>query len=203
MISPFSTDIHPLARKAAAEVTERVHAYMSANLDSELHRQGKMFGVLVIEPSAFSNQQSDHYLAAFSAKLDGSYYHEGFVPPVHDEWLKANDGKEPIGHSKEESRRLQKLLFANYSFVNGRGERKNLLDIFANEKPIVPPEEWFDKSKIINHKSQILPPSGAGECCGPKLLQYGTLDFPGVNCLFNQDFVIPVKGFHNCAVQFL
>ena len=172
MISPFSTDIHPLARKAATEVIERVHAYMSANPDSELHRQGKMFGVLVIEPSAFSNQQSDHYLAAFSAKLDGSYYHEGFVPPVHDEWLKANDGKEPIGHSKEESRRLQKLLFANYSFVNGRGERKNLLDIFANEKPIVPPEEWFDKSKIINHKSQILPPSGAGECCGPKLLQY-------------------------------
>ena len=176
MISPFSTDIHPLARKAATEVTERVHAYMSAHPDSELHRQGKMFGVLIIEPSAGSNQQSDTYLAAFSAKLDGSYYHEGFVPPVHDEWFKANGGKEPIGHSKEESRRLQKLLFANYSFVNGRGERKNLLDIFANEKPIVPPEEWFDnelKNERINElKKEILPPSGAGECCGPKLLQY-------------------------------
>ena len=52
---------------------------MRANPESELHRQGKMFGVLMVEGS-------DHplpYLAAFSAQLDGSYDHEGFVPPVY------------------------------------------------------------------------------------------------------------------------
>jgi len=130
---------------------------MREHPESELHTCGKMFGVLLYEGG---------YLAAFSAKLDGSYLHEGFVPPVYAMT------EEPVGHSKEESRRLQRLLFANYTFVNGKGESKNLLEIFANEKPIVPADEWFDKSKIINHKSQILPPSGAGECCAPKLLQY-------------------------------
>ena len=130
---------------------------MREHPESELHTCGKMFGVLMHE---------DGYLAAFSAKLDGSYFHEGFVPPVYAMT------EEPVGHSKEESRRLQRLLFANYNFLNGRGESKNLLEIFKEEKPIVPADEWFDKSKIINHKSQILPPSGAGECCAPKLLQY-------------------------------
>ena len=84
---------------------------------------------------------------------------------------------EPIGTSKEESRRLQRLLFANYNFINGKGESKNLLEIFANEKPIVPADEWFDvsrKSKVERQK-QILPPSGAGECCAPKLLQYALM----------------------------
>ena len=157
MVSPFEIPPLPAAQAAAEEVIEKVHAYMRANPDSELHRQGKMFGVLLYEGG---------YLAAFSAKLDGSYYHEGFVQPV------CEMQEEPIGTSKEESRRLQRLLFANYSFTNGFGEYKNLLEIFANEKPIIPAEDWFSKSKIINQKSQILPPSGTGECCAPKLLQF-------------------------------
>ena len=134
---------------------------MCVHPESELHQCGKMFGVLLYEGG---------YLAAFSAKLDGSYFHEGFVPPVYAMM------QEPIGTSKEESRRLQKLLFANYNFVNGKGEFKNLLEIFANEKPIVPAEEWFDVSRELRVKSQeprvSMPPSGAGECCAPKLLQY-------------------------------
>ena len=130
---------------------------MREHPESELHTCGKMFGVLIYEGG---------YLAAFSAKLDGSYFHEGFVPPVYAMT------EEPIGHSKEESRRLQRLLFANYSFLNGRGESKNLLEIFANEKPIVPADEWFS-SAVSNQSSAFrLPPSGAGECCAPKLLQY-------------------------------
>lgn len=134
---------------------------MREHPESELHTCGKMFGVLIYEGG---------YLAAFSAKLDGSYLHEGFVPPVYAMT------EEPVGHSKEESRRLQRLLFANYNFVNGKGESKNLLEIFANEKPIVPADEWFGKelkservSELVNER---MPPSGAGECCAPKLLQY-------------------------------
>ena len=156
MISPFVIPPSPEAQKAAKEVIEKVHAYMGVHPESELHRCGKMFGVLVYEGG---------YLAAFSAKLDGSYHHDGFVPPVYEMT------EEPIGTSKEESRRLQKLLFANYSFVNGQGETKNLLEIFKDEK-VINPDDWFNKSQIKNQKSQILPPSGAGECCAPKLLQY-------------------------------
>lgn len=160
IMSPFTIPPHPLAQKAAAEVMERVHAYMNMHPESELHQCGKMFGVLVYD--------SDKYLAAFSAMLDGSYHHEGFVPPVYEMTAP------PIGTSKAESQRLQRLLFANYQFVNGHGETKNLLEIFQDEKPIVPAEEWFDagkKTKTLADKEK-LPPSGAGECCAPKLLQY-------------------------------
>ena len=112
---------------------------MRMHPESELHTCGKMFGVLIYDGG---------YLSAFSAKLDGSYFHEGFVPPVYA----MTD--EPIGTSKEESRRLQKLLFANYNFVNGKGESKNLLEIFKDEK-VVSPDDWFDvsrKSKVERQK---------------------------------------------------
>ena len=176
MVSPFAIPPHPSAQAAAKIVIQRVHAYMNAHPESELHRQGKMFGVLVLEPSAFNSQYPDNYIAAFSAQLDGSYYHEGFVPPtcsMNNEQLTMHIS--PIGHSKEESQRLQRLLFAQYQLMNGYGETKNLLEIFANEKPIVPQEEWFSGRKFRNEKlvfKEILPPSGAGECCAPKLLQY-------------------------------
>ncbi|MEL6143293.1 MAG: RNA pseudouridine synthase, partial [Bacteroidota bacterium] len=48
---------------------------------------------------------------------------------------------------------LQRRIFAQYQFLNRRGEKKNLGDIFG---PTV----------------QKVPPSGAGECAAPKLLQY-------------------------------
>lgn len=169
MISPFTLPPSPAAQAAAKEVIAKVHAYMREHPESELHRQGKMFGVLVYK--------GEQYLAAFSAMLDGSYTHEGFVPPVWKTDERANGlGDErmmPVGHSKEESRRLQRLLFANYNLLNARGESKNLLEIFASEKPILSPDEFFHKSEIKKLKSKIsLPPSGAGECCAPKLLQY-------------------------------
>lgn len=51
-----------------------------------------------------------------------------------------------------DSEALQKWLFTNFKFLNGRGESRSLRDIFA----------------ATTFK---VPPSGAGECCAPKLLQ--------------------------------
>jgi len=157
MVNPYIIPPSKSAQEAAKEVIEKVHAYMNMHPESELHRCGKMFGVLLYEGG---------YLAAFSAKLDGSYHHDGFVPPVYEMTL------EPNGTSKEESRRLQRLLFANYNFVNGKGESKNLLEIFKEEKPIIPAEEWFSSKLKIKNYDLRMPPAGAGECCAPKLLQY-------------------------------
>lgn len=157
MVNPFVIPPSEPAQEAAKEVIEKVHAYMRLHPKSELHKCGKMFGVLMYDGG---------YLAAFSAKLDGSYHHEGFVPPVYEMT------EEPIGTNKEESRRLQRLLFANYNFVNGRGESKNLLEIFKEEKPIIPAEEWFSSELKIKNYELRMPPAGAGECCAPKLLQY-------------------------------
>ena len=87
MLSPFVLPPAPEAQKAAAEVIEKVHAYMRVHPQSELHKCGKMFGVLVYNDgmsatTSLNDANGANYLAAFSAKLDGSYHHEGFVPPV-------------------------------------------------------------------------------------------------------------------------
>ena len=170
MYSPFSLPPDPAAQDAAREVTARVHAYMEAHPESELHKQGKMFGVLVYasdQPSEDSRQIP--FIAAFSAKLDGSYHHAGFVPPVYEM------PSPPVGKSREESQRLQRLLFANYRFLNRAGEEKDLLELFEKEPRIIPPEEFFNRQSSGIHLQSALPPSGAGECCAPKLLQYAFL----------------------------
>lgn len=53
---------------------------------------------------------------------------------------------------RSESEALQQWLFTNFRLLNARGEEKSLSDIFA-------------------HTATCVPPSGAGECCAPKLLQ--------------------------------
>ena len=64
---------------------------------------------------------------------------------------------------KQERKRLsdslQHWLFEHFVMLNARGEKKNLLDIFA---------EWAEKTG----SKCVIPPSGSGECCAPKLLQY-------------------------------
>ncbi|MBO4463863.1 MAG: RluA family pseudouridine synthase [Prevotella sp.] len=54
---------------------------------------------------------------------------------------------------KERSDALQRWLFDQFIMLNAQGERRTLTDIFANTP-------------------QHIPPSGSGECCAPKLLQY-------------------------------
>lgn len=58
---------------------------------------------------------------------------------------------------KKMSDALQMWLFSQFSMLNARGERRDLCDIFATTAGKVPP-------------------SGAGECCAPKLLQYAYLN---------------------------
>ncbi|MDE6269287.1 MAG: RluA family pseudouridine synthase, partial [Muribaculaceae bacterium] len=53
---------------------------------------------------------------------------------------------------RPESEALQQWLFSNFRLLNARGESKSLSEIFAST-------------------SMRIPPSGAGECCAPKLLQ--------------------------------
>ncbi len=57
---------------------------------------------------------------------------------------------------KAKSNSLQKQLFEQYTFLNAKGTTKSLLDIFAST-------------------ARKTPPSAAGECAAPKLLQYAYL----------------------------
>lgn len=139
---------------------------------------GKMFGVLVVQ-----NQEKEiGYLAAFSGKLAGTNQHDKFVPPVFDlltENSFLNKGMEELSamnlevrkleqldslsttqqiaklklKRKEHSKALQNKIFDQYHFLNQNGEEKSLIDLFTD----------------TGYKN---PPAGAGECAGPKLLQY-------------------------------
>lgn len=60
--------------------------------------------------------------------------------------------KEMKEKRRRDSEALQNWLFRNFTLLNARGERKSLLKIFSDT-------------------AFKIPPSGAGECCAPKLLQ--------------------------------
>ena len=68
---------------------------------------------------------------------------------------------------KQKSEDLQKYLFENFVMLNAKGEKRDLLNIF----------------KEYNN---TIPPSGSGECCAPKLLQYAYLH--GYKPLFIAEF---------------
>ena len=74
---PFCYTPHPLCIMAA----EEVQSYLSKQKDWEEElKQGKMFGVLVVQ----TEEGEVGYLAAFSGILAGKNIHSFFVPPVYD-----------------------------------------------------------------------------------------------------------------------
>ncbi len=151
---PFLYTPHPLAVAACEELKAYVRKQDEWSAEISL---GKMFGVLVVQ-----GIQGICSLWAFSGMLNGTCLHEGFVPPVYnvEAWNKYYNAEDaiicsmPDCHEKSErSRRLQMRLFEQFNFLNARGEIKNIIDIFDKE-------------------ACRIPPTGAGECCAPKLLQY-------------------------------
>jgi tRNA pseudouridine32 synthase/23S rRNA pseudouridine746 synthase len=183
--NPFNYIPHPLCLMAAEKLqthlktqTEWKHNFGLSDSPQDVAIVGKMFGVLVVK-----NQTNEiGYIAAFSGKLAGSNHHRYFVPPVFDllvdggflnvgmqelsrintvlEFLEQNtpnENSDQIAQLKidrrEHSNALQQEIFNHYFFLNQAGEEKSLTDIF----------------KEATRKN---PPSGAGECTAPKLLQY-------------------------------
>lgn len=170
---PFHYSPHPLCKIAAGEV----QAYLQSRDDwhDEL-KQGKMFGVLVVQ----TPQNEIGYLAAFSGNLAGSNHHTFFVPPIYDllnpdgyfkeeearisainreiERLSEEDGQ--ISALKEERKQrsiaLQQWIFRQFRILNAQGSEVDLYELFTQTA----------------HRN---PPAGSGECAAPKLLQYAYL----------------------------
>lgn len=67
--------------------------------------------------------------------------------PLREQQLQIESLKEERHHRSIE---LQQWLFRQFVFLNANGQKMNLLDMFHS----------------------FAPPSGAGECCAPRLLQY-------------------------------
>lgn len=121
---------------AAKALSERIDA--SPELRT-LFSEGKMMGVMQVEDGSF--------LYAFSGTAKGRQTVEGFVPPIFE-----YEPSQIQATSEEHSQELQKWLFSNYIVLNGKGERRSVLEIFAERG--------------------LVPPGGTGDCAAPKLLQY-------------------------------
>lgn len=170
--NPFGVSVPEIARIATKEFQAFI-ALVSQNWKYDFRNQkGKMFGILVI-------QQADHsygYLGTVSGKLPDRATCPQFIPSIFDDsagdffintgmtelteisrQIKNTHNPAEILALKEKSRRksiaLQQRLFENYHFLNLSGKTKNLLEIFE-------------------HSVHRNPPSAAGECAAPKLLQY-------------------------------
>lgn len=75
------------------------------------------------------------------------------LEPFADDLKQAEDHLDKLKRKRcADSESLQNWLFSNFRLLNARGECRNLTEIFAETTIGVPP-------------------SGAGECCAPKLLQ--------------------------------
>jgi len=170
--NPFGIKIPEIARIAAEEFQIFV-ALESLHWKYDFRtRQGKMFGVLVVQ----REDKTYGYLGTVSGKLPGNEDYDKFVPSIFDETMDDNyfgrgmtelteigsqiqKSNNPLeikalkSQRSERSKGLQKWLFENYNFLNLSGELKNLLDIFEDS-------------------SHGNPPAAAGECAAPKLLQY-------------------------------
>ncbi len=180
---PFDYTPHPLCLLAVKQLQEYLTTQQDFEHNFGLDKNqegmviGKMFGVLVVQ----SQDNEMGYLAAFSGKLAGANQHRKFVPPVYDGLVEGNfinlgmlelsrinekiktleeqrtaESKLKISElkalRKANSIALQNKIFDQYFFINQAGEEKGLREIFTK------------------------PPSGAGECAAPKLLQYAFLN---------------------------
>ena len=169
--NPFGLYIPEIVGLAAAEF----QTYISSESQKWEHdfntQKGKMFGILVVQ----KKDSNYAYLGTISGKLLGNIKCYKFVPSVLNDsayvffnkgmtelteigkQIKKNNSKtgiiEQTKNRKQKSLALQQRLFENYRFLNLLGIDKNVLEIFKDS-------------------SQGNPPSAAGECAAPKLLQY-------------------------------
>lgn len=170
--NPFDSNYPEIARIAAKEFQEFIATEtVKWNYDFSGQR-GKMFGILVVQ----NEDKTYGYLGTNSGKLPNNIDCNKFVPSIFDDSTddffinKGMTALTEIGiqikqattlseisllkeRRKQKSLSIQLQLFENYRFLNYFGKEKNVLEIFKD-------------SLHCN------PPSAAGECAAPKLLQY-------------------------------
>jgi tRNA pseudouridine32 synthase / 23S rRNA pseudouridine746 synthase len=173
--SPFDrAAVHPLARRAALEMLERLHHPRAEQWRLNDDGNGKMFGVLVVEAA----DGAVGYLRAFSGMLGNEWHVDGWAPPVFDGtardaiWVSGDAEMRALAAQRDalaesaqvtatalrtldqtrttRSRELLPLIQGTYRIANARGEVRSLRDIFAPAEP----------------------PGGAGDCAAPKLLSH-------------------------------
>jgi len=168
---------HTLPRTPAVDAARALMATMNQELDTEYlygKALGKMFGVLICR----TQKGDEQILKAFSGQYNGKWEKNGWVPPLFElkKFHSLNDPvekkiknlgrkleqttKDTAKHKailqarKELSRQLMKDIHALYTLHNFRGKQCSLVDLFPEGNGI---------------------PTGTGDCCAPKLLNFAAL----------------------------
>jgi len=170
--NPFGIDIPEIVDIAAREFQGFITSVSPEWVYDFDVRKGKMFGILVVQ-----KVDNDYaYLGTFSGRLARKTVCDNFVPSVFNDsvddyfmdkgmteltemsnTINQSNNQDEISSltvsRKQKSLALQQRLFENYHFLNVLGQEKSVWQIF--------------KESVHSN-----PPSAAGECAAPKLLQY-------------------------------
>ena len=187
---PFRYDPAPEVKAAAAATLEHID---STPWLREAAGEGKMFGVLIVEPEeggigydeGLMHRLPDGkcFIAAFSGNIGEMNLIEGFVPPVFDLL-------DPKGYFKTEEARINAVGREIAAIESGeicsgditealgelRQKRKTMSDslqkwIFSSYRVHNGSREEKSISEIFEMKG-LVPPGGTGDCAAPKLLDY-------------------------------
>ena len=166
---------HILPREPAMAAARDLMAHMDQKLATEYlygEARGKMFGTLVCRTPGGKKK----VLKAFSGQYNGQWEMKGWVPPLFDveKFKSLNDPVEkqikalgrdaaattaPIREDilqkrKQLSQKLMKEIHTLYTLHNFRGEQCSFFDLFQDGRGI---------------------PTGTGDCCAPKLLNFAAI----------------------------
>lgn len=170
---------HTLPQAPAMAAARDLMARMDQELATDYlygKARGKMFGTLVCR----TPEGETKTLKAFSGQYNGQWEMEGWVPPLFDvqDFNHLNDpvekqikalGREAakekkavddscrqhlLQKRKQLSRQLMKDIHALYTLNNFRGQQCSLFDLFREGRGI---------------------PTGTGDCCAPKLLNFAAI----------------------------
>lgn len=167
---------HMLPREPAMAAARDLMARMDQELATDYlygEARGKMFGILVCR----TPEGEKKILKAFSGQYNGQWEMSGWVPPLFDvkEFRSLNDPvekqikalgreaaaitaqpcREPLLHKRKHlSQKLMKDIHALYTLHNFREEQCSLFDLFPDDRGI---------------------PTGTGDCCAPKLLNFAAI----------------------------
>lgn len=137
-----------LQTKSAQFIEEKTIAAQKAKIKRDSYRQ--QGGITPEEQIAMIKESQFLKAEIHRAKMK-------YIKPLAELQQQINNKLQEINklkkERKEKSDALQHWLFSQFKMANAEGKYKNLLTIFKDT-------------------AAIIPPSGSGECCEPKLLQY-------------------------------
>ncbi|MBN1111896.1 MAG: RNA pseudouridine synthase [Bacteroidales bacterium] len=154
----FKANYNNLKQQAQTELQQQKEFVKSSKKDREIRRskaRQELSDELFTELCEQLKQES------LKTQYDYKHLSKQWQEKLNEAEIEYNNHKNRIDQLKQERKKrsaeLQQQIFNQYQFLNIRGEQTNVGDIFAKTP-------------------QMVPPSGAGECAAPKLLQYAFLN---------------------------